>query len=206
MNENNNQYTQYNNPQYVHPRIQTKSKFLTFIFSLIPGAGQMYQGLVKKGISIMVLFFGVIALSIMLYMPIICFALPIIWFYAFFEAINRINYSKDELNAIDDDFIINLKLEENEKVKNLFKGRHILFGWIIVAIGVYSLLNILVFNNWDLMSLLDDRVRAAMRAVVRLLPKLILPLICLLIGIKLIKSSIIKGEKATEKNMDQGEF
>ena len=35
-----------------------KRGFWLFIFSLIPGAGEMYMGFKKQGISIMLLFWG----------------------------------------------------------------------------------------------------------------------------------------------------
>ena len=35
-----------------------KNGFWNLCFSLIPGAGQMYQGFLKRGVSIMALFFG----------------------------------------------------------------------------------------------------------------------------------------------------
>ena len=40
-----------------------KHGFWVFIFSLIPGAGEMYMGFKKQGISIMLLFWGTIALA-----------------------------------------------------------------------------------------------------------------------------------------------
>ena len=35
-----------------------KSGFWTFVFSLLPGAAEMYMGFMKMGISLMGLFFG----------------------------------------------------------------------------------------------------------------------------------------------------
>ena len=40
-----------------------KHGFWVFIFSLIPGAGEMYMGFKNQGISIMLLFWGSIALA-----------------------------------------------------------------------------------------------------------------------------------------------
>lgn len=37
-----------------------KSGFLRFIFSLIPGAGEMYMGFMKQGVTLMVLFLSLI--------------------------------------------------------------------------------------------------------------------------------------------------
>ena len=34
-----------------------KSRFLTFIFSFLPGAAEMYMGFMKNGFSLMMIFF-----------------------------------------------------------------------------------------------------------------------------------------------------
>ena len=43
-----------------------KNKFLTFCFALIPGVGQLYQGYMKRGVSLMILFWGLSAMSVAL--------------------------------------------------------------------------------------------------------------------------------------------
>ena len=40
-----------------------KSGFLTFCFSLMPGAGEMYMGFMKQGVSIMAFFWLLIFLA-----------------------------------------------------------------------------------------------------------------------------------------------
>lgn len=40
--------------------------FLTWIASLIPGAGELYMGFEKQGVSLMILFWGSVALIAML--------------------------------------------------------------------------------------------------------------------------------------------
>ena len=42
-----------------------KHGFWVFIFSLIPGAGEMYMGFKKQGISIMLLFWGWLPLPVL---------------------------------------------------------------------------------------------------------------------------------------------
>ena len=60
-----------------------KRGFWLFIFSLIPGAGEMYMGFKKQGISIMFLFWGVFAIGACTGMDWLVFLIPIIWFYSF---------------------------------------------------------------------------------------------------------------------------
>ena len=38
-----------------------KNRFFTLVFSCCPGAGEMYMGLYRQGVSLMGLFFGTIS-------------------------------------------------------------------------------------------------------------------------------------------------
>ena len=40
--------------------MQRKSGFLTFCFACLPGAGEMYLGYMKRGLSVMIAFWGLI--------------------------------------------------------------------------------------------------------------------------------------------------
>lgn len=62
-----------------------KKRFLTFICSLIPGAGELYMGFEKQGMSILIIFWGIVAISALTGMTFILCLLPIIWFYSFFH-------------------------------------------------------------------------------------------------------------------------
>lgn len=65
----------------------TKQKhgFLLFLASLIPGAGEMYMGFRKQGVSIMLLFWGVLAFGSITGIGWLIFFLPILWLYSFFN-------------------------------------------------------------------------------------------------------------------------
>ena len=84
-----------------------KSKFLTFFWSLLPGAGQMYLGLMRRGVSLMALFFGAIAVSGWLNIGLFLFAIPVIWFYAFFDSMNlgSLPYDALQYRRACDDFL-----------------------------------------------------------------------------------------------------
>ncbi len=44
--------------------MQHTNRFLLFVASLIPGAGHMYLGLMKRGLHLMVLFFCLFSFSV----------------------------------------------------------------------------------------------------------------------------------------------
>lgn len=74
--------------------MKRKNKLLTILFACFPGAGHMYLGLMMSGLSFMLIFWGLICLTILLSSLLREFGfllalLPIPWFYAFFDAINQ---------------------------------------------------------------------------------------------------------------------
>lgn len=114
--------------------IKKKNGFLTFIFSLIPGAGEMYLGFMKEGISIMgtttVLF--AIAMSWGIELAIMC--LPLIWFYSFFNVHNKASLSDEEFYTLEDDYLFHMdRIIPNG---NLTGRQMKVFGWILILFGI----------------------------------------------------------------------
>lgn len=179
-----------------HPRC--KSKFLTFICGLIPGAGQMYHGLLKKGVSIMLLFWGTIAISSFLYLPALSFFLPVLWFYSFFDSVNRMSMPIDELKLLKDETIFHaIPKSDNSTINNIVKKRHLIFGWVLTLFGFYAVLNI-CFNR-ILFRYYEGDFVDQMYVIWRNLPGIIIPIICVIIGVKLIiGKKVIKQSEAEQ--------
>ena len=69
--------------------MQHTNRFLLFVASLIPGAGHMYLGLMKRGLHLMVLFFCLFSFSVsfdlFFFTSLIGVAAVVVWFYSFFD-------------------------------------------------------------------------------------------------------------------------
>lgn len=86
-----------------------KNRFFTLVFSCCPGAGEMYMGLYKQGISLMVLFFGAMVFGAWLgWEVLVC---PVVWCYSFFHTHNLRRLSVEEFSEIEDKFIFEEHLE-----------------------------------------------------------------------------------------------
>lgn len=85
-----------------------KKGFWLFIFSLIPGAGEMYMGFKKQGISIMLLFYALFAIGASTGMDWIIMFFPIVWFYSFFNVHNLKALSEEEFYSIEDSYILHM--------------------------------------------------------------------------------------------------
>ena len=115
-----------------------KGGFLTFICSLIPGAGELYMGFKKQGISIMAMFWGIISFSSITGFAWITFVLPIIWAYSFFNVHNLKGMPEDVFAAQKDEYafqfgyVIEHRKELLEKYRGIIAGVMIFLGLCIV--------------------------------------------------------------------------
>ncbi|MGO5051483.1 hypothetical protein ACTQ6A_03035 [Lachnospiraceae bacterium LCP25S3_G4] len=118
----------------------TKQKrgFWLFIFSLLPGAGELYMGFKKQGLSIMTIFWGIIAIASGLGFGFILMGLPIIWFYSFFNVHNLKTLSEEEFYSIEDDYVLHVDRLIEDKENFLRKYRKLIA--IVLIIGGLSLL------------------------------------------------------------------
>ena len=113
--------------------MNTRNKALTILFSLLPGAGHMFLGYMKTGLSFMTMFFGIFVLAVILRMEVIMIATPIIWFYSFFDCINK-TFPTDDAIMIEDKYIL---LPEPFPI---FAGKHrFVIGIALALLGTYLL-------------------------------------------------------------------
>ena len=172
-----------------------KSKFLTFVFSLLPGAGHMYLGLTKKGILFMASFFGIIFISNALYFAQLWLILPIIWFYSFFDALNHMNYTVEELRVINVNYSYPFLSGTDAfkgKFSNVLKGKSKIVGVVLIFFGLYFLIErFLVRYAYDFF---EENVAVVISRMFDMIPAAIIPIIIIFIGVKL----VIGGKKDEE--------
>lgn len=159
-----------------------KGNFLTIFFSFLPGAGHMYMGLMKMGLSIMSAFFFVIFLSTWLHIGPLLFVLPLIWFYSFFDCINRQSLSQEEFSLMEDNYMFSVDKLFNWD-KNLFKRRRLFFGVLLVCMGIY-----LIWDNirYVIEPYISVRAYEVISNFGRVAPQVIVAIAIIIIGVKLI--------------------
>ena len=87
--------------------IKKRNPFLLFLASLIPGAGAMYLGFFRQGLSIMTVCAVVFAIG-NLTLPQLIFLVPVIWFYSFFHSNNLNSLPDEDFYTIDDDYFLHI--------------------------------------------------------------------------------------------------
>ncbi len=119
-----------------------RNKFLTFCFSCMPGAGQMFLGFFKQGVSLMTVFLGIFIVSHWLYLSVLSLGAIIVWFYAFFDAMNKNSMPDEEFAMLEDAYIWGDNLDCLSKLPK-GKGRKIL-AIVLICFGIYMLCNSVV--------------------------------------------------------------
>ena len=120
-----------------------KNGFLLFIASCLSGCGQMYQGYMKRGVSLLLSFFLVIFVSTYFYLGTLALFLPVIWLYAFFDSY-ALRSQLSAGTAPEDAFLFGLSDMDSKRLGELLRRRHSLIGWVLVAVGVYMLYDMLM--------------------------------------------------------------
>lgn len=159
-----------------------KSKFLTFCFSMLPGAGHMYIGFMKMGLSLMAAFFFIIFLSSWLNIGPLLFILPLIWFYSFFDCMNKRYSTDEEFLLLEDKYLFSL--EQIVKIDTDILKKHRLFtGILLLLLGFY-----LIWNNIlnSLYRYLPNGIYNAINSITRVAPQIILGVAIIVVGAKLI--------------------
>ena len=117
-----------------------KNGILTFLFAFCPGAGQMYQGYMKRGLSLITMFcvaFGAGTLLGVLYV-----AMPIVWMYSFFDTFN-LRAQIGAGTAPQDDYLVHINWHD-QRMEQFMLDSHKLLGWGLIAFGVWALYDILI--------------------------------------------------------------
>lgn len=118
--------------------MRPKHGLLLFITSCVPGCGEMYQGYMKRGVSILTLFSAIFALAIFLEIGALTVLMLPLWLYSFFDSYN-LRSRMMEGTAEQDAFLFGLSDMDSQHLSLLFQKRHSLIGWGLVLLGAWVL-------------------------------------------------------------------
>lgn len=163
-----------------------KNGLLTLLFAFIPGAGQMYQGYMKRGLSLMLMCCAICVLAV-LFAP-IAFFLLLVFMYSFFDTLNlRAQIALG--NAPADDYLVHLD-PKDKRLARLLLDSHKLVGWLLIAFGA-----LIAYQNL-IMNILGDLVYRwghsspvfrALYLVMASLPDVVVCVVLIVCGVWLVK-------------------
>lgn len=185
-----------------------KSRFLTFCFSLLPGAGEMYMGFMRAGVSLMLLFVFAIMIPVFLRLDELVVLAVVVWFYSFFHANHLASLNDEEFAKVEDQYLYGLDTLSGGK-DFVAKYRK----WVAVILILVGAL--LLWNS--VMDLLRDLLRNTLPSVIYnvlnkvgyFIPRVLAAVLIIVAGGKMIggrKQQLAElpdgeaGEKQTDEN------
>ena len=162
--------------------IKKRGKFSTLFLALMPGAGHMYMGFMKTGLSLMATFLFLVFFSTWLSLGPLLFILPLIWFYSFFDCINKRFVADEEFLLLEDNYLFSME-KFFRLDSELFQKRRLFTGVILLFIGIYLVLNN-IMNS--IAQYIPQEVYHAIYNFMRIAPQIIVGIAIIVIGIKLI--------------------
>ena len=163
-----------------------KNGFLTLLFAFIPGAGQMYQGYMKRGLSL-ILMACTICVAAMLFSP-LAFLLLVVFMYSFFDTFNlRAQISLG--TAPEDDYLVHFD-PQDKRLARMLLDSHKLVGWVLIAVGVLiAYENIIMSTLGDILWRWGQKAPAwrAVYLVMDELPEVVFCVALILCGIWLVR-------------------
>jgi len=162
--------------------IKKRGKFSTLFLALMPGAGHMYMGFMKTGLSLMSAFLFLVFFSTWLSLGPLLFILPLIWFYSFFDCINKRFVADEEFLLLEDSYLFSI--DKFFRLDNeLFQKRRLFAGVILLLLGAYLVLNNIMQS---LARYIPQEVYQVIYNVMRIAPQIIVGIVIIVIGVKLI--------------------
>lgn len=117
-----------------------KNRFLLFCFSFLPGAGEMYYGFMKTGVSLLSLFALAFMATFYTNMSLLGFIIMIIWVYGFFHANNLGTLSDEEFYRLKDEYLFGIKENDMDSIKEFITGKYRkVFAALLILVGVSML-------------------------------------------------------------------
>ncbi len=179
-----------------------KKGFWLFLSSLIPGAGEMYMGFRKQGISIMLLFWGTIAISAGTGFSWFIMFLPIIWFYSFFNVHNLKSLAEEEFYSLEDNYV--LHMEQFLGDADILISRH---RTIVAALLIFFGVSILWNNFTDLLYwILPYSIANFLSDITYRLPQIVIAVVIIFAGIYILSHKKDQLKEEYKKSAPQEHY
>lgn len=129
--------------------MKRKNVFLTWVAACAFGAGQMYLGYMKRGLSLMLIAVADCFMVGFFNNDVFLLFLPVIWAYSFFDTFNLRNQDVPKPDAM----LFDVSWFMGQNWKHLLESKHGLFGWVLIGVGAYALYNNFVAPTlWEIAS------------------------------------------------------
>ena len=170
--------------------MKQKNGFFTLVFACVPGAGQMYQGYMKRGISIMTACALTVTLISTFGGVLFPMLLAVMWAAAFFDSFNVARLTEAERQAKPDDWLWN-DIDLGQKKWNISHQR--VLGIACIVLGAWLCLD----QMPPFLSEMGVDLGGITWILRRYIPSIVLALALIWFGFRFIAGPVKKDTSAT---------
>ena len=176
-----------------------KNRFWLFVFSLCPGAGHMYMGFMRMGLSFMMGFMLMIAVIGITGLGVLSVFPVTLYIYSFFHANNIGGLDDEAFAALEDEFLFGFGDIGRVRFKLDRKSRN-LAAVALIALGIYMLWNVGFGMLRDYMGWDNPFIRAVYYTMRDDVPRIVIAIAIIWVGV-----SMLRGKKmyAVEQKTEQ---
>ena len=175
-----------------------KNGILTFLFAFVPGAGQMYQGYMKRGLSLITMFCLFIIVGSATGLDALVVGCIVVYMYSFFDTFNLRAQIIAE-NAPADDYQVHINWKD-KRMQQFMMDSHKLLGWGLIALGglvAYENIIMRVFGDVMWRWGQNNPVFRAIYLMLDELPQIVTCVVLIVCGLWLVRGP--KGKKNRKK-------
>lgn len=179
-----------------------KNRFWLFVCSLWPGAGHMYIGFMKMGLSLMLGFLLSVALVGITNLGVLAVIPITIYVYAFFHANNIGGLDDEQFAAMEDEYLFGFADmgQYHLKLKGKNKG---IVAVVLIIVGLCMLWNVAFGMFIDYVGLENPVVRMIYYTLRNDVPRVVIALVVIWIGVRLLRGKKEEIAEAEENRADQ---
>lgn len=183
-----------------------KNRFLLFLCSLVPGAGEMYLGFMKMGVSLMSAFALVIMIAAYVGLGVLACVAAVIWFYSFFHANNLGALSDDEFFRMEDTYLFGDNKMGLDPVKELLQGKYRKgLAVVLMVLGISALWQTVCNILYDILgsAFFNAYIRRFTRMIGNEVPAFAFGILVIWFGFKLIQGKKVELDKLEEAEIEE---
>lgn len=181
-----------------------KNRFWLFVFSLCPGAGHMYMGLMRMGLSFLLGFTVLVAVTAITGIDVLSVLPFTLYIYSFFHANNIGGMDAEAFAALEDEYLFGIGEWKISRLQLDRKNRNIA-AVVCIVLGICMLWNVgfgMVsdYVGWD-----NPAIRAVYYTMRDEVPRIVIAIAVIWFGVRLLrgkKSSFLEDDRCVDA--DQG--
>lgn len=170
-----------------------KNRFWVFVFSLCPGAGHLYLGFMKMGLSFLMGFMLSIALVSLTGLDVLAVISAVIYIYAFFHANNIASLDDERFYALEDEYLMGLGGITDIRFRMDQKSRSIV-AVVLILIGICMLGKIGFAMLWNYVGLDNPVMKLIFYTVRDVVPRVLMAIAVIWFGIMLLRGKKLPFE------------